>query len=879
MIASFFKQLLNSCGMVFRMFRAFFTRQIMGIRARIRRVTSLSRQAFKLLPKAMSSVAVAGKKPTKREDFVETKRLFVAKSLLVMLVVGLVALGLLIYFVVWPWLVRMFFTAKLYQGDSAVTAYNGKVIVYYDEGKQEPMLQGKMEEGLVQGQGKAYDEAGRILYEGNFVNGLYEGQGNQYEEGILVYSGEFAGGVYEGQGSKYEDGALVYTGEFSGGVYEGKGTLYENGEVVYEGEFSNGLKDGTGTEYDANGQILYKGEFAEDLYDGTGTAYYSNGATQYRGGYLQGKYDGDGTLYYEDGQIQYKGSFLDGLYDQTGTLYNPDGSVLYQGNFLQGQYSGDGVLNITKELKLTGTFEAGTPVGTATMHRNGKLYYEGMVENLLPHGEGTLYASTGESIYVGNMINGVPDLGALLNKTGDEVRAAFGEAELIENQGERNGFSITNKALGVTLFCTYKTEEADPTVYYVYGYNQGADEFAGAIAWQNAEEYEAQAEGYEKQERDENAVFTGGVPYANGKYHRTAYYYEAYVFVGWSQVGEQEWFMVEWVAGQSLPSGGSGTDSGSAGNAERMEGLLEKLGLKEGTGGTEGNTTSGQSQNQNQSGSGSGISSGQSGVSSGQSGISSGQSNAENSSENTASDGQETLQTVASCAYYGTQPAIGLLSGGTASGETFEKALTAMVDYYLQAEIRQAMEEQAALKADLLATEQIKLSMGTGSQETVDALVAEVSKLELSANRAMVAMERIQLEAKGVLTGNLADYDMTDALFLEDPITMDVDALMAAGDSEAIRLALMDLELAWQELQQAQADYETASVALATALQNYAMGNADAKARCDALCSESQAAVTLHEAIHACATQMIALNTLTNGALANQYGWLDALSQ
>ena len=38
--------------------------------------------------------------------------------------------------------------------------------------------------------------------------------------------------------------------------------------------------------------------------------------------------------------------------------------------------------------------------------------------------------------------------------------------------------------------------------------------------------------------------------------------------------------------------------------------------------------------------------------------------------------------------------------------------------------------------------------MGTGSQETVDALVAEVSKLELSANRAMVAMERIQLEAK-----------------------------------------------------------------------------------------------------------------------------------
>ena len=85
MIARFFQQLLNSCGLVFRTFRAFLTRQVVGLRARIRRVTSLSRQAVRLVPKAMSTVAVAGKKPTKREDFVETKRLFVAKSLLIML--------------------------------------------------------------------------------------------------------------------------------------------------------------------------------------------------------------------------------------------------------------------------------------------------------------------------------------------------------------------------------------------------------------------------------------------------------------------------------------------------------------------------------------------------------------------------------------------------------------------------------------------------------------------------------------------------------------------------------------------------------------------------------------------------------------------------
>ena len=152
MIARFFQQLLNSCGLVFRTFRAFLTRQVVGLRARIRRVTSLSRQAVRLVPKAMSTVAVAGKKPTKREDFVETKRLFVAKSLLIMLVLGLIAFGLLFYFVIWPWLVRMFFTARLYQNDEAVATYSGKVVVCYDEEKDMPMLQGKMEDGMIQGQ-------------------------------------------------------------------------------------------------------------------------------------------------------------------------------------------------------------------------------------------------------------------------------------------------------------------------------------------------------------------------------------------------------------------------------------------------------------------------------------------------------------------------------------------------------------------------------------------------------------------------------------------------------------------------------------------------------------------------------------------------------
>ena len=380
------------------------------------------------------------------------------------------------------------------------------------------------------------------------------------------------------------------------------------------------------------------------------------------------------------------------------------------------------------------------------------------------------------------------------------------------------------------------------------------------MSWHTPAEYEAQAAGYDKQERDEAAVFTGGVPYPDGTYHRTAYYYEDYVFVGWSQPGETEWVMVEWIVNQSLPGASGSGSAGDGGNATRMDSLLGKLGLTEDAGAT--GEAVGDSQTEAQTSGGAA-------------------ETAQTSAAAAASSGATAALSAAGegpgCEYYGTAAPAALL--GATSGASLEAGLTAMADYYLQGETRQAMEEQAAWKKALLAAEEKKCSMGTGSQETVDALTAEVNKLELSANRAMVAMEKIQLEAKGTLTGTLADYDLTEALFLVDPAALDVDALQGAGNREAIALGLMDLELAWQELLQAQTDYNTAKADMETALAGYAMGTVDETARCDALCAHSQATVELHTAIHGCAVQMYALNTLTNGMLASQYDWLAALSR
>ena len=366
MLNNLFRQLINSCGVVLRTFRAFFSRQIMGIRARARRVTSFSRQAAKLVPKAMNSVAVAGKKPTKREDFVETKRLFVAKSFLYLLIVGIVAFALLACFVIWPWLQSRFFTKRFFAGDAAVAAYSGKVVVCYDEKKTEPKLQGRLEEGVLGGQVKEFDAQGRIAFEGAYADGMRAGQGRLYENGVLVYEGGFAAGVYEGRGKLYENGQPLYEGDFAAGVFHGEGKLYENGELRYEGGFASNRREGIGTEY-AGGAVSYKGEFSDDVYNGEGKAYYPNGQLKYQGGYVDGLCSGEGTAFYENGQTMYKGGFLLGEYESEGVLYTPEGMQKYTGGFAGGLYQNEGVLRVDEEYRVEGVFERGSVAGEAAI--------------------------------------------------------------------------------------------------------------------------------------------------------------------------------------------------------------------------------------------------------------------------------------------------------------------------------------------------------------------------------------------------------------------------------------------------------------------------------------------------------------------------------
>lgn len=346
MFSYLLRQLFNSFGIFFRTIRAFFTRKLTGLWAYLRRITNFSRQATKVATTSFQGAAAAVKKPTKREDYIETQRLFISKSFLIMLAIGLVLLGLLFYFVVWPFLLSHFFVAKFYQGDPKLADWSGRVIVYYDEEKQHPMYRGTLEEGLLQGLGEEYDLDGLLTYEGNFVDGVRSGDGILYEAGVLVYEGQFSGGLANGMGTAYEDGVKCYQGAFVDGLYEGAGTAYyPDGTRRYVGSFAQGLCEGEGTEYSEDSKMHYKGSFAAGQYDGSGTIYLEDGST-IQAEFTAGETNG-AIQWYQKGKLWYDGSADNLTPDGFGTLYGDNGKAIYAGEFDQGTLDGTWMLTLT----------------------------------------------------------------------------------------------------------------------------------------------------------------------------------------------------------------------------------------------------------------------------------------------------------------------------------------------------------------------------------------------------------------------------------------------------------------------------------------------------------------------------------------------------
>lgn len=593
-----FNSLYRMLTMFWRMLKSAVLRPFRSVYARLKRATNLTRQATKLVPGMVKSVTTIKVKPQSRKDYVDAGPVYIAKSLVFVVIGALVAIWLLGQFVVWPWMESKWFTAKLYEQEEKVETYTGKVRLYRDEEKTDLAFEGRLEEGKKTGKGTEYYESGAVSFQGEFADGLYEGEGKQQaEDGTIIYEGGFSQGLYEGEGSLYENGSLVYDGQFAQGQREGRGKAYADGALVYEGEFSGGLWQGAGKTYYPNGQVRSEcltfvsgaedgsvvcyHENGQKQYEGTmrlgsreeqGTEYDENGTRRYAGGFVADVYEGEGTEYDASGKKKYSGGFLQGLYEGQGTLYGADGGVVYEGGFSQGLYKGEGTLLMDNGLTVQGSFAAGAVQGAAQYFKDGKLLYEGTVQDGRAQGEGTLYAGE-NTVYTGNFADGFIDAPAMLDLSVSDVRdGVFAGAQLSESQ-EQRGFVIKNEGLQAAVFCNYGYDDAEIVVHRVYLYGEGLKARLDGAEFTVPEGYNSSEMGSEVPLQIPGVKAT-----LQTAHRRTRYNYEDYTLRVWTDAQGQV-DLVEWRSMRSLTAEcGAEQDS----EAALVDELLDALGFGSG---------------------------------------------------------------------------------------------------------------------------------------------------------------------------------------------------------------------------------------------------------------------------------------------------------
>ncbi len=164
------------------------------------------------------------------------------------------------------------------------------------------------------------------IYRGAVVNGVPNGKGVKYFPDGSKYEGDWANGLYDGQGVlTAADKVGRYEGGFSAGQRSGQGRQVYSDGSIYEGSWSNGMRNGQGKFTAMDGTYL-EGNWKDDKANGQATAFNPNYNSKYTGNWQDGMYHGLGVHQLRNSNY-YKGSFSSGKRNGDGAavaFYYPD---------------------------------------------------------------------------------------------------------------------------------------------------------------------------------------------------------------------------------------------------------------------------------------------------------------------------------------------------------------------------------------------------------------------------------------------------------------------------------------------------------------------------------------------------------------------------
>jgi uncharacterized protein len=221
------------------------------------------------------------------------------------------------------------------------------------------------------------------------------------------------------------DGKLLKEGNFKKGDYDGAWTVnYRCGTARIKETYANGKENGPFQEFYKSGKLHKQGTYKDGRLDGYYTQYFTNGKLEEELNFVKGQKEGDGYTYFADGSVCWHVYYYHD--DESGwqTNYYPDGRINYEyymdGNILSKYLVHDtsGAV-ISKFLNPAGTKEF------SLNYFNGKPYKTGKYVNGDFDGSYKIYYSNGQLQTDYNYVRGYrqgPDIefhmNGKLSKTG-----------------------------------------------------------------------------------------------------------------------------------------------------------------------------------------------------------------------------------------------------------------------------------------------------------------------------------------------------------------------------------------------------------------------------------------------------------------------------
>lgn len=191
------------------------------------------------------------------------------------------------------------------ESDSEMKKKKKKMMVMIKEGVEfysnGDFYEGEFHKGKCNGSG-VYNYFINGRYEGDWVDGRYDGYGIESWAKGSRYRGQYRGGLRHGFGVYRFYTGDTYAGEWCNGQYHGVGVQTCSDGSWYVGEFKCGIKHGLGCYHFRNGD-RYAGEYFGDKIHGFGVYHFANGHCC-EGSWHEGRKQGYGMYTFRNGEVK-----------------------------------------------------------------------------------------------------------------------------------------------------------------------------------------------------------------------------------------------------------------------------------------------------------------------------------------------------------------------------------------------------------------------------------------------------------------------------------------------------------------------------------------------------------------------------------------------